>query len=145
MRDANGRFLPLYFTTTDWAGVLAPTATDPNVTAPGLTVTSVRLFARTYASFTDGRKGNIGNNGSVLEVTEISGAGLKLRNAHGNEGLVKWDTLRDPVSGRLRLSYGDVLSIDATQGLTSTEHLNVMPAGTRSPSTCSPKASPVPS
>ena len=91
----------------------------------------VRLFARTYASFTDGRKGNIGNNGSVLDVTEIGGAGLKLRNAHGNEGLVKWDTLRDPVTGRFRLSYGDVLSIDATQGLTSTEHLNVMPAGTQ--------------
>ena len=91
----------------------------------------IRLFARTNASFTDGRKGIIGNNGSVLEVTEIGDAGLKLRNAHGNEGLVKWDTLRDPVTGRFRLSYGDVLSIDATQGLTSTEHLNVMPAGTQ--------------
>ncbi len=91
----------------------------------------VRLFARTNASFTDGRKGIIGNNGSVLDVTEIGGAGLKFRNAHGNEGLVRWDTLRDPVNGRFRLSYGDVLSIDATQGLTSTEHLNVMPAGTR--------------
>jgi hypothetical protein len=91
----------------------------------------VRLFTRTYASFTDGRKGNIGNNGSVLDVTDIGSAGLKLRNAHGNEGLVKWDTLRDPVTGRFRLSYGDVLSIDATQGLTSTEHLNVMPAGTQ--------------
>ena len=91
----------------------------------------IRLFARTYARFTDGRKGNIGNNGSVLDVTDIGGAGLTLRNAHGNEGLVKWDTLRDPITGRFRLSYGDVLSIDATQGLTSTEHLNVMPAGTQ--------------
>ncbi len=29
------------------------------------------------------------------------------------------------------LSYGDVLSIDATQGLTSSEHIEAMPAGTR--------------
>lgn len=91
----------------------------------------IRLFARTNASFTDGRKGIIGNNGSVLEVTEIGAVGLNVRNVRGSEGLVKWDTLRDPVTGRFRLSYGDVLSIDATQGLTSTEHLNVMPAGTQ--------------
>jgi hypothetical protein len=41
---------------------------------------------------------------------------------------VKWDTLRDHERGRIRLSYGDVLSIDATHGLTSTEHIEAMPA-----------------
>jgi hypothetical protein len=67
----------------------------------------------------------------VLEVRAIGAAGVTLRNAQGREGLVKWDTLRDPDSRRIRLTYGDVLSIDATQGLTSTEHIEAMPAGTR--------------
>jgi hypothetical protein len=40
-------------------------------------------------------------------------------------------TLRDSATGRIRLSYGDVLTIDATQGLTSTEHIQAMPAGTQ--------------
>ena len=51
--------------------------------------------------------------------------------------MVRWDTLRNPTVtneagvGRIRLSYGDVLSIDATQGVTSTEHIEAMPSGTR--------------
>ena len=67
----------------------------------------------------------------VLEVRGLGAAGITLRNAQGREGLVKWDTLRDRDSGRIRLTYGDVLSIDATQGLTSSEHIEAMPAGTR--------------
>jgi hypothetical protein len=91
----------------------------------------VRLFDRATATFTGGTHGNIGNNGSVLEVRAIGDEGLTLRNAGGREGLVRWDTLRDRVSGRIRLTYGDVLSIDATQGATSTEHINAMPGGTK--------------
>ena len=102
----------------------------------------VRLFARTNAAAADRSRGIIGNNGSVLEVHAIAVAGLTLRNAQGREGLVKWDTLRAPggggfgrdggrSQGRIRLSYGDVLSIDATQGLTSSEHIEAMPGGTR--------------
>ena len=91
----------------------------------------VRLFARTNAAYADRSRGILGNNGSVLEVTAIADAGVTLRNKLGREGLVAWDTLRDRTSGRIRLSYGDVLTIDATQGLTSTEHIEAMPAGTR--------------
>ena len=91
----------------------------------------VRLFARTNAACADKSRGILGNNGSVLEVTVITDGGVTLRNAQGREGLVAWDTLRDRASGRIRLSYGDVLTIDATQGLTSTEHIEAMPAGTR--------------
>jgi hypothetical protein len=54
-----------------------------------------------------------------------------LRNVQGREGRVAWNTLRDGESGRIRLTYGDVLSIDATQGVTSTEHIEAMPAGTQ--------------
>jgi hypothetical protein len=97
----------------------------------------VRLFARTNAAYADHSRGIIGNNGSVLTVRGINATGVVLKNAQGREGLVKWDTLREPnvggapTSGRIRLSYGDVLTIDAAQGLTSTEHIQAMPAGTQ--------------
>ena len=91
----------------------------------------LRLFARTNARCTDGLRGVIGVNGTVLEVTAIGAEGLRLRSASGREGLVAWDTLRDRESGRLQLTYGDALTIDATQGLTSTEHIEAMPADTR--------------
>ena len=88
----------------------------------------VRLFARTPAAF-GGKGGNLGNNGSVVEVQRIETAGLQLLNASGSSGFVKWDTLRDPDNQRIRLTYGDVLTIDTVQSATSTEHLNVLPNG----------------
>jgi conjugative relaxase-like TrwC/TraI family protein len=88
----------------------------------------VRLFARTYAGVA-GRGVVIGHNGSVVEIRRIEGEGLRLRNDKGTAGLVKWDTLRDPGSGRVRLTYGDAVTIDAIQSATSTEHLNVLPNG----------------
>jgi hypothetical protein len=91
----------------------------------------VRLFARTNAAYADRSRGIIGNNGSVLEVRGIDVQGVVLRTVQGRDGRVAWDTLRDRQSGRIRLTYGDVLSIDATQGLTSTEHIEAMPAGTQ--------------
>src|SRR5204863_1329215 len=39
------RVLPEYFTITDCVGAFTPCATVPNATAPGTTLTSVRLFA----------------------------------------------------------------------------------------------------
>ncbi len=88
----------------------------------------LRLFKRVYASFGD-RGGNIGNNGSVVEVERITPKGLQLRNAKGSSGFVKWETLRDEATGRFQLSYGDVITIDAIQAATSTEHLNVLASG----------------
>ena len=35
-------------------------------------------------------------------------------------------------SGRVRLAYGDCLTIDSSQGLTSDEHVNALPGGSRS-------------
>jgi hypothetical protein len=87
------------------------------------------IFAHTTAAYDDRSRGIIGNNGSVLTVRATGAVGVTLQNAQGREGLVASDTLRDSTSGRIRLSYGDVLTIDATQGLTSTEHIQAMPAG----------------
>lgn len=89
----------------------------------------VRLFARTNCRRADGKRGILGNNGSVLTVITVHSGGVTLRNGLGTEGFVTWKTLADPGSGHIRLGYGDVLSIDATQGLTSTEHIEAMPRG----------------
>ena len=89
----------------------------------------VRLFKRTNAKRDDGRRGIIGNNGSVLEVLDYRHGGLYLRNSHGTCGWVDLETLASPQDDRVLLGYGDVLTIDASQGLTSTEHILAMPRG----------------
>lgn len=111
-------------------------ATDQNGNTYALPLAvgdKVRLFDRTHARFVDkNTRGLIGNNGSVLEVRGIDADGITLRTAAGREGHVAWASLKDKQNGRTRLSYGDVLTIDSAQGLTSAEHINAMPAGTQS-------------
>jgi phage/plasmid primase-like uncharacterized protein len=114
------------------ADVVSVRATDQAGASYNLTLASgdrVRLFDRLNARFLDGGRGNIGNNGSVLEVRDVTAEGIVLRTAAGRDGLVLWKNLADKHSGRMRLAPGDVLTIDAAQGLTSSEHINAMPAG----------------
>lgn len=89
----------------------------------------VRLFAVTRARLANGRSAIFGSNGAVIQVGRIEGTGFHATNAKGTNGFVRWDDLRDRESGRIRLTYGDALSIDAIQSVTSTEHLNVVPDG----------------
>ena len=92
----------------------------------------VRLFERTNARFLDtGKGGNIGRNGTVLEVAAVKNEGLVLRTREGREGLVKWDSLRDETSGRINLAYGDVLTTNTSQGATVSEHIFAVPGGSR--------------
>jgi AAA domain len=90
----------------------------------------VRLFEKVNAAFTNGTHGNIGRNGSVLEVVDIRDAGLTLRNHNGKEGFVPWDRLHDKL-GRVQLGYGDALTTHTAQGSTVTEHVHAMPSGSR--------------
>ncbi len=91
----------------------------------------VRLFRRTNATFAaPGTHGNIGRNGTVLEITAIRDDGLMLRTAAGKEGFVPWSRLRDE-NGRVRLAYGDALTTHTAQGSTVTEHIHAMPSGSR--------------
>ena len=78
-----------------------------------------------------GTVGNIGRNGTVLEITAIDAAGLTLKNIAGREGVVAWETLRDEPSGRIQLAYGDALTTNTAQGTTVTEHIHAMPGGSR--------------
>ncbi len=90
------------------------------------------LFRRTNAKFTEtGTVGNIGRNGSVLEIIAIDAAGLTLKNNAGREGAVAWETLRDEASGRVHLAYGDALTTNTAQGIRVTEHIHAMPGGTK--------------
>jgi len=97
----------------------------------------VRLFARTRAVFTDeqGRRksASIGDNGTVLRVVRVLPAeGLELRGESGKVGFVSWEALRDRQgTGRIRLTYGDAGTIDSSQGITSDEHINALPAGSK--------------
>ncbi len=90
----------------------------------------VRLFARTNAVI-NGRASPIGHNGSVVEVERIEADGMQVRSATGSSGFLRWETLRDEASGRIRLTYGDVITIDAIQSATSTEHINALPSGSQ--------------
>ena len=92
----------------------------------------VRLFERTNARFLDTNSGgNIGRNGTVLEIAAIQTQGLVLRTKEGRAGLVKWDSLTSAANGRVKLAYGDVLTTNTSQGATVTEHIFAVPGGSR--------------
>ena len=92
----------------------------------------VRLFSRVNAKFSEsGTVGNIGRNGTVLEVVAVEKEGLTLRNPAGREGLVAWSTLQAEVGDRVALAYGDALTTNTAQGTTVAEHIHAVPAGTR--------------
>jgi phage/plasmid primase-like uncharacterized protein len=97
----------------------------------------VRLFARTRGLFTDERgrrkSASIGDNGTVLRVVRVLPAeGVELQGESGKVGFVAWDALRDrDGSGRIRLTYGDAGTIDSSQGITSDEHINALPSGSK--------------
>jgi len=98
-------------------------------TLPIATGDRLRLFRGTWARI-DGRGGWIGNNGNVVEVVGRTNAGLRLQDKDGRIGEVEWRRLSDPKTGRLLLGFGDALTIDAAQGITSGEHIAAFPRGT---------------
>jgi hypothetical protein len=93
---------------------------------------TVRLFDQANASFGQGSRGYFGENGTTAEIVSIDPAqGLRLRRADGRVGAVKWSSMQDKATGRIRLAYGHALTIDARQGDTLTDHITLLPAGTR--------------
>jgi hypothetical protein len=91
----------------------------------------VRLFRSTRARFANGRVANIGRNGSVLEILEISTDAFAVRNLKtGTEGRIAWEELAGR-NGKLLLAYGDVLTVNTAQGLTTREHIYALPAGSQ--------------
>lgn len=97
----------------------------------------VRLFDNLRGHFTDGTRGSVGRNGSVLEVRGFRAGGknttaaMLLCNAQGRESWVSYDNLRGKDGGRVRLTYGDVLTTNSAQGETVDDHVHAMPGGTK--------------
>ena len=94
----------------------------------------VRLFQSTRAAMTGNRGGSIGRNGSVLEVTDADANGVWLKARSGKVGKVLWKSLE--ANGRIKLAYGDAMTIHTAQGSTSREHIARF-RGAHGPSTAS--------
>jgi hypothetical protein len=86
----------------------------------------VRVFDRIHS----GPREVLASNGDVLEVRELSDKGMLARNDQGREAFVAWDKLRDRDSPA-RLAYGWALTVDTSQGITSTEHIDALPSGSQ--------------
>jgi len=110
-------------------------ATDQNGVQHDLPIAigdKVRLFNRVNAGLEGRKHGYFGDNGTVAEVVSIDQRyGLRLKRADGVIGAVRWKTLQDKDTGRVRLSYGSALTINARQSETLTDHLTLMPEGSR--------------
>ena len=109
-------------------------ATDQNGAEYDLTLTRgdrVRLFSNTPAALSGGRAGNIGRNGSVLEVLDISTHGVQMRNAKGTDGWVKWETLRDPLLAVSGSRHGIVSPSTALRASRRPSTFNALPSGSR--------------
>ena len=94
--------------------------------APG---DKVRLFRKTSATI-DGKRGDIGSNGDMVEIVGWTKGGVVLQDKRGRDGTVEWKRLIDRKSDRLLLAYGHALTVDSAQGITSGEHINALPRGT---------------
>jgi len=97
---------------------------------PVATGDKVRLFRKTWAWIDGEGFGYIGSNGDIMDVVGQSATGVRLRDADGRVGDVQWRTLKDSRSDRLLLGFGQALTIDSAQGITSGEHINALPRGT---------------
>jgi conjugative relaxase-like TrwC/TraI family protein len=87
----------------------------------------VRLYSKTHAR--GAGRGQLGVNGSLVEICAVEAAGLVLRTSSGREGLVPWTALRDRETGRIKLGPGECQSLSAAQGATAEECILAMPRG----------------
>jgi hypothetical protein len=100
--------------------------------APG---DKIRLFKSTGARFANGNGGNIGRNGSVLEIQNVTNDGIIAKSVKtGRVGFVGWEALtakHGPSQGRVLLAYADCTTIHSSQGSTSHEHILALPGGSK--------------
>lgn len=91
----------------------------------------VRLFNKVHAVYPSGKASRFGENGTVAEIVNIRPDGLNMRNRKGNVAFISWEQLRDQDNGRIRLTYGDAVTIDSRQSDTLTDHITCMPNGSQ--------------
>jgi len=95
----------------------------------------VRLFGKTGAQPLDaqgrrcrGQPVRVGVNGDVAQIAGFTGQGFTVEKG-GQRLEVTWQSLRDKDTGRVKLSAGEVHTIDASQGATGHLWCNLMPDG----------------
>ena len=88
-----------------------------------------RLFKKTYG-YVNGAFKSVGSNGDIVEITGFWKDGLRFRTKRGEVAEVRWSSLKDRDTGRLKMGYGHALTIDAAQGLTDSATHFAMPQGT---------------
>lgn len=89
----------------------------------------LRLFDKVRGRDLDGKRVKIGNNGSVITVRGLDRKRMHVVTVEGVHATLDLKDIVCKHSDRLRIAYGDCLTIDAAQGLTSTEHISAMPGG----------------
>jgi hypothetical protein len=90
---------------------------------------TVRLFAITRAQYKN-VTARFGVNGTRAEVIGIHANGLTLKNKSTEKtAFIPWDNLRDPKTGKIRLTYGTASTIDSAQGATYDYSIAAMPRG----------------
>ncbi len=95
----------------------------------------VRLFTKVGGQALDaegrrcrGRPVKVGANGDVVQIAGFTAQGFTVEK-DGRRVEVTWQSLRDKDSGRVKLSAGEVHTIDASQGATGHLWGNLMPDG----------------
>jgi hypothetical protein len=74
----------------------------------------------------------LANNGSIVEIMNLTSKGMVVRNADGDTGTVLWSKLHKRPSDPIRLTYGYAMTRNLAQGITSSEHIDAPLDGTRS-------------
>jgi hypothetical protein len=92
----------------------------------------VRLFDRVHDAGKGGRDKVLANNGSIVEVMDLTAKGMVIRNAEGETGTVLWSKLHKRSSDPIRLTYGYAMTRNLAQGITSSEHIDAPLDGSKS-------------
>ncbi|GAC1484139.1 MAG: hypothetical protein NVS2B11_09730 [Acetobacteraceae bacterium] len=95
----------------------------------------VRLFTKVGGQALDaqGRRGRgrpvkVGANGDIVQIAGFTAQGFTVE-SDGRRVEITWQSLRDKDTGRVKLSAGEVHTIDASQGATGHLWCNLMPDG----------------
>ena len=99
------------------------TALQPLALAAG---DRVRLFNQVVVD-----RRHFASNGDTVTVLDANNDAMRVRRDDGKEASVKYDQLRARRDRPVQLAYGYAVTTDAAQGLTSDEHINAMPEGSR--------------
>jgi hypothetical protein len=92
----------------------------------------VRLFDRVHDAAKGGRDKVLANNGSIVEIMDLTPRGMVVRNAESETGTVLWAKLHKRSSDPIRLTYGYAMTRNLAQGITSSEHIDAPLDGTKS-------------